>query len=57
MEIKNGIIIDGVLHELKEAKHDYCLNVRYGINAIIAIILFVICLARVMMIILSIVAK
>ena len=24
MEIKNGIIIDGVLHELKEAKHDSC---------------------------------
>ncbi|MDC2283131.1 hypothetical protein PO070_11740 [Bacteroides stercoris] len=26
MEIKNGIIIDGVLHVLKEAKHDYCLK-------------------------------
>lgn len=24
MEVKNGIIIDGVLHELKETKHDDC---------------------------------
>ena len=26
MEIKNGIIIDGVLHELKETKRDNCLK-------------------------------
>lgn len=26
MEIKNGIIIDGVLHELKETKCDNCLK-------------------------------
>lgn len=26
MEVKNGIIIDGVLHELKESKRDNCLK-------------------------------
>lgn len=26
MEVKNGIIIDGVLHELKESKRDDCLK-------------------------------
>lgn len=26
MEVKNGIIIDGVLHELKESERDSCLK-------------------------------
>lgn len=33
MEIKNGIIIDGVLHELKESKSKDCKNALFIICA------------------------